>query len=351
MEEKRRHLVQNACHLLGRSMSVTRMCDPVVEHIAGDGSQRVFYRLRFEDNTSFIAIAPSENQQQEMDEAFSSWSIGRHLYSRGVSVPELFAFDEKTGLILSEDLGDIRLFEYVIESQRDDAELLQIYKKVVRKLVRMAIAGREGFDISWCWQTGRYDRQLMLEKESGYFLAALCKDFFAIDFDMDKLEQEFTDIAVQAEKAPADFFLHRDFQSRNIMLKDDKISFIDYQGGRMGPLAYDLASLLIDPYTGLSKQLQDELLKAYVAELQSYLEYDPDRFRTEYLYLSLQRNLQILGAFAFLSKQRGKVFFRTYIRPALFSLMSMLAKPELAKYSALKQLTDKCVNKALQYEI
>jgi aminoglycoside/choline kinase family phosphotransferase len=351
MEEKTKQRVQAACDVLHERGVDIGPGFPVVELLAGDGSQREFYRLRFGNGLSLVIISPAEKQQQGMAEALSSWSIGKHLYRQGVPVPELFGFDGTTGLIVSEDLGDIRLHEYVQDMQHDRDRLLFVYRQVIRELVRMQVRGREDFDPSWCWQTQRYDRQLMLERESGYFRTALCRDFFDLDIDKTVLVPEFEEIADQACRAPADYFLHRDFQSRNIMLKDGRVGFIDYQGGRLGPLGYDLASLVTDPYAGLPERAQEILVDMYVKELSTYITYDSEQFRQEYLYLSLQRNLQILGAFAFLSKQRNKPFFRPFIRPALKSLQSLLAKPQLEKYSSLKHLTAQCLEKAEQYDL
>ena len=124
------------------------------------------------------------------------------------------------------------------------------------------------------------------------------------------------------------------------MLTDGAVRFIDFQGGRIGPWAYDLASLLLDPYAALPETMQERLMDVYLQSLQQEMEYDPDQFRHEYVFLALQRNLQILGAFAFLSQVRQKPFFAQFLRPALASLSRLLAKPQAAGYAALSHLTD-----------
>lgn len=349
MEEKKTRVIENTCHLLGKSLAGDN-ARPEVRLLAGDGSRRMFYRLRFGDR-AVIAIVPSGSDAQAMAEARSAWHIGRHLHGMGIPVPEYFAFDGRTGLIVAEDLGDMRLHEYAAGISGADDKLLQIYTRIIHVLVPMQVLGHRGFQASWCWQTSRYDRELMLERESGYFLEALCRDFFNLDAGSSVLQAEFADIAGRAAAAPARFFLHRDFQSRNIMLKDDRIRIIDFQGGRLGPLGYDLASLLLDPYVGLAPALQDRLVGEYVRVLNSHIPYDRDRFLHEYTLLSLQRNMQILGAFAYLSKRQGKDFFRPFIRPALLSLQCLLAKPLLHKYAALKQLADTCLQQAPRYAI
>jgi len=121
-------------------------------------------------------------------------------------------------------------------------------------------------------------------------------------------------------------FMHRDFQSRNIMLKANKPYFIDFQGGRIGPVQYDLASLLIDPYAALSQGTQDFLLAHYTDELSRHMRLDVEQFRKGYACCAITRNLQILGAFGHLSKSRGKTYFETYIPAALSTLRSNLKR-------------------------
>lgn len=343
MEEKKKQIVDLACRLLQKKISPARREQTACTPLAGDGSQRSFFRLRFPDTTAVVAILPAGQDLAQMAEARSAWLIGTHLCHAGVPVPEPLAYDEESGAILFEDLGDLRLHNYLREmAAGDDAELLGLYGEVVRELARMQILGGEGFQVSWCWQTPRYDRELMLTRESGYFLESLCQGLLGLRPDTVSLGREFEEIAGHAAAAPTHFFLHRDFQSRNLMLKDGRVRIIDFQGGRLGPLGYDLASLLIDPYMGLAKTVQDTLLAEYLRELRRLSSYDPERFRKEYFYLALQRNLQILGAFAFLGGKMGKTFFLPFIRPALETLHTRLAWEGHGRYPLLAQLVETC---------
>jgi aminoglycoside/choline kinase family phosphotransferase len=310
-----------------------------LEPLLPDGSLRHFCRLIRADGVRAIAAAPPDDVLG-LREAKAGWQIGRHLFACGAPVPELLAFDETSGLLLCEDLGDVRLHDVVLQRGPDSAEVIALYQQTVVELAKMQVRGREQFDPAWCWDTPRYDRHVMLERESGYFLRALCRDLLQLDCDEAALEQEFAALADKAALADASFFLHRDFQSRNIMVQAGRVRFIDYQAGRLGPLAYDLASLLLDPYAALPQEMQDELLEHYLDVLNALLPYDREQFRREYLLLALQRNLQILGAFAFLSSQRGRPFFRPYIEPALRSLLAKLPAEE---YPCLKSLTERCL--------
>ncbi len=319
--------------------------DLVFNQIHPDGSQRRFFRLDHHRLGRLVAILPPKESSKGIAESHSCWEIGCHLQKSGIPVPEMVGFEPSSGLILCEDLGDIRLHDVVTgkESLREK-QLESLYQKIIKELLKMQLEGRRGFKSSWCWDSPRYDRSLMLEKESGYFLESFCRDYLRLEVDEVALGKEFSKLATQASSAPADFFLHRDFQSRNIMIKADRVRLIDFQGGRLGPLGYDLASLLIDPYVGLSQQLQESLFSFYVEQLQDRIAYDENDFRLQYGALALQRNLQALGAFGFLAGKRGKSFFRTAIRPGLLSLQSLLAKPEMGEYSGLRRLTEKCIS-------
>ena len=319
-----------------------------VSMIAADGSTRRFARISRHGRALCLAVFPEVAEGAMMAEAVAAWRIGRHLWRRGVPVPELYGWDERRGLVLFEDLGDTRLHGLVQATDFDDpgarSGLQDLYRQALDRLVAMQIDGAAGLDGGWCWDTPRYDRQLMLERESGYFLRAFWQDLLALPAPAG-IDDEFAAIAGMAAEAPAGFFLHRDFQSRNIMIKDGRVRIIDYQGGRFGPLGYDLASLLIDPYADLPLDFSDQLFHYYLDRLGERLPVDPGEFRHHYELLALQRNLQIIGAFAFLSRVRGKRFFAGYIRPAVGRLRARLQDPIFAGQRILRAMVDEAVER------
>ncbi len=317
--------------------------------LAGDGSDRLFLRLVNEERGErCLAILPANDSAEKLAEARAAFHIGRHLFGKGVPVPEIHDYDPATGIMICEDLGDTLLHEVVrqqLDGMGGDHELVRcLYRRVLEVLVTLQVDGVQGFEPGWCWQTPVYDQALMLERESGYFLSACCQDFLGLADPGQPLAREFELLAARAGGQPAIFFLHRDFQCRNLMLQDGKVRVIDFQGGRLGPLGYDLASLLIDPYAGLDAGLQEELVGDYMALLdrRGLL---TDSFREGYFSLAAQRNLQILGAFAFLSKQRGKPFFRRFLLPAANSLHEHLAKPAGDDYPCLRRLVHACLHR------
>lgn len=297
-----------------------------VAPLKGDGSNRRFWRVTLPGSRRAIIVAPEKQEERCLREAGSVWKIGRHLRSVGVPVPELYGFAEESGVLLCEDLGDVQLHSIACSTDFADEEavgrLRGLYRQTLDVLVTMQIRGAENFDSGWCWDTPRYDRELMLARESGYFLSAFWQGSLGQQVP-EGLSAEFASLADVASEAPASFFLHRDFQSRNIMIKDSRVRIIDFQGGRLGPLGYDLASLLLDPYAALPPWFQEELYDYYTQRLQQEAAIDLHQFHRCYPALALQRNLQILGAFSYLSTVSGKPFFRGYIAPALDSLLCL----------------------------
>lgn len=305
-----------------------------IEKLDGDGSSRVFFRISQPEALSFVAVFPDTFHPRGKEEAMAAYRIGRHLHSCSVPVPQIYAYDTDSGVIVFEDLGNIHLQRHV---QEEPEKLVFWYKKAIDALLCLQISARPDFPVECCWDTPRYDRQLMLERESGYFMVAFCRDFLGKEIPPG-LTGEFEDLAGQAARQPADFVLHRDFQSRNIMVRNSEIRIIDFQGARLGPLGYDLASLLIDPYVGLSSDDQELLLDYYIDRATGRIDLDRADFLAGYYSLALQRNLQILGAFAFLSAKKGRHFFRKFIKPALCSLDHLLQHHVDHDYSVLARL-------------
>ncbi len=316
-----------------------------LEPLRPDGSLRRFYRLHAARKTAapaLLAILPPEGADAAaLAEAKSLACIGRHLHRLALPTPEIVAWDAASGLVLCEDFGNSRLHGSATAAGQE-MRRRALYEKTLQALARMQVRAAEGFDPDWCWDTPRYDARLMQERESGYFLRACCRDTLGLSYDAEALAEECRHLAGQAALAPAHFFLHRDFQSRNIMLPSGRPGFIDFQGGRLGPLAYDVASLLLDPYAALPAPVQEQLLQVYLDALNREYTYDSARFRHEYLFVAVHRNMQIMGAFAFLTRVRGKSFFAPYLAPAAASLAALLANSVFSRYPELRRLSRLC---------
>lgn len=318
-----------------------------IEPFDGDGSSRKFWRISHEKKRLCLAVAPPSPGEKDLAEAKAARAIGLHLLQQNIRVPEQYGWDEESGILLFEDLGDCKLHDFVLKEKRRGREFLTAirpcYQQVVERLALMQIRGAISFDTKWCWDSPRYERTLMLERESGYFLRAFWQGVLGNE-EPSGLGEEFIELADRAARIASGYFLHRDFQSRNIMIHEEEVCFIDFQGGRQGPLGYDLASLLIDPYAGLPDDFQEELQQLYLDKLEELIPVDRQGFREEYFLLALQRNLQIVGAFSFLSQQRNKPFFQQFLRPALISLQKLLRNEMVAEFPVLKKTVDSALN-------
>lgn len=305
-----------------------------LQPLHGDGSSRTFYRVSQGQTPLCIAVYPPAADQKGLAEYGAAATIGEHLGKAGLPVPAILGHNSDSGLLLFEDLGDRRLHDVLLA---DRVAAIALYPEVVRLLAKLQVEGAAGFQTRWCHDSPAYDRKVMLEKESGYFYRSFWLDTVRGD-DIPGLDTEFQRLADTAQRYFEPFFLHRDFQSRNLMVQDGQIRVIDFQGGRIGPPGYDLASLLIDPYAKLSMVEQERFFDLYLHEIAAYPEVDATRIEASYPFLAVQRNLQVIGAFAFLSGVRQKTFFQAYILPALESLDGRLQDSRFSSYTILRKI-------------
>jgi len=308
------------------------------EILPGDGSKRIFYRLS-NNQDSFIVMANPPIERNAEKENISYLKIGEHLFKKGIPVACIYRYDLDHGWFIMEDLGKMSLQEIVLNSNNR----IDIYKRVIDLLIQIQLEGKENFSPEWCYHTKRYDRFIMEKFESDYFLTYFLKGLHGLKQNFSELKSSFKHLSYNASLADSNFFLHRDFQSRNLIIRGDKIGLIDWQGGRLGPLQYDLASLLIDPYVGLKKEETMFLYDYYINILEKRLPGTSGSFSVYYPYIAIQRNLQILGAFSYLSKIQGKNGFLVYISPALQSLEKLLDELDEAKLGPLKKMVEKLI--------
>ncbi len=263
--------------------------------------------------------------------------ICRHLRAKGIAVPVVYEHDRDRGWFIMEDMGDRHLQTEVMHIKGDRKQFVETYQQVIDALIVIQTEGRKGFEPALTHNLP-YDGQFMLTWESGYFLSAFLKGFLGLAIADEDLRDELADLAGQAAAAPADYFLYRDFQSRNIMVREQGLGFLDFQGGRLGPLQYDLASLLLDPYVELDHRMQEELRAYYLGQIQAHALVDSKAFQEQYPFIALHRALQILGAFGFLTTAKGLTFFRPYIPTALKVLRTLLQERCFTPYKKLKRV-------------
>jgi len=312
--------------------------------LSGDGSDRRWFRIRANDQSLILADHRIRNgiagQPSEVD-AFIH--IGQHLYNQGIPVPRIFYSDPFSGLVYLEDLGDTHL-QTIIKGETDTGKVIGLYQKVIGHLVSMSVDGSRSFDPRWTWQTPAYDKQLILERECRYFVDALLNGYLGMEIGFDDLAIAFGRVADQALEYADAGFMHRDFQSRNIMVKDEKVYFIDFQGGRLGPLQYDLASLLTDPYVNLARDIQAVLLDYSMKTLAQIKPVDRQKFLSSYNACAIARILQSLGAFGHLTRVKHKPFFEPYIPIALNNLSIRLSAMQDATIQPLANTVSNALN-------
>ena len=303
--------------------------------LQGDGSDRKWYRF-YSTEKNLIMADHGIKCSDEISETDSFILIGRHLYSQGIPVPEIYLHDTFSGLVFMEDLGDTNLHTDIID--KDKAGILLSYKRIIDSIIKMNISAGKGFKTAWTHQSPFYDMNLILEKECRYFVVSFLNNYLNMGVDYEDFISEFEFIANKALQYPIIGFMHRDMQSRNIMVKNKTFYFIDFQGGRIGPIQYDLASLLIDPYVNLPCNIQNDLLDYAIQKLTNFINFDENKFRITQKYCSIARNLQILGAFGYLVRVKSKKWFEQYIPPAVKTLQQNLDAAEENNFVMLKSV-------------
>jgi len=291
--------------------------------LPGDGSDRQWYRLRAGQTRMIVAdhgIKPS----LATCEAEAFVAIGHHLKAMGLPVPRIYLEDAFAGLVFMEDLGSQNLQARVLASPHLSS-IQNDYGRLIDILLDMSFAGGNQFNPDWTWQTRRYDHSVVLTAECRYFTEAFLGGYLGLRMPYETLAHEYRHLADTIATIRPLGFMHRDFQSRNIMVRDNRFYLIDFQGGRIGPPHYDLASLLIDPYVNLPVTLRETLLTYFCDQLAARAGIASSDARHAYRYCALSRNLQILGAYGFLSRQKGKPSFERYIPPAAMSLQHNLS--------------------------
>lgn len=309
--------------------------------IAPDGSSRQFFRLQ-RPGGSCICLYHPQPPGEPVTENDSYYLIGRHLRGQGVLVPEIYSYCREEGWFLLEDLGDRSLQEEYLQSEGQAR--LALYRHALRVLVVLQTVGTQEFSPEWCFDTPVYDAALVRARECYYFVEAFVQGDLGLATSPEELAADFDLLLERALRPEQRFFLHRDFQSRNLMVHRDRLWVIDFQGARLGPPQYDVAALLLDPYVNLPLDTQEILLTDYLDLMGEHLPVDCGAWRRRYNYVAVCRNLQILGAYGFLSRQRGKKFFEQFIPAACRSLHHRLECLPAGELPGLKRVVRRAVD-------
>ncbi len=287
--------------------------------LGANGSNRRYWRLSYGGRSCIAAF----NDKVRENEAF--FYFARQLALRGVRVPEVYSISPDRRFYLQQDLGDTTLFSLLFEKQRNgsgfDSEMVALYRRALDDLAFMQVAGRN-LDFSMAYPRPAFDAR-SIHWDLNYF-----KYFFLklrhVPFDEDLLEDDFNRLTDYLLDAEDEFFMYRDFQSRNIMLSQHELFYIDFQGGRRGAAQYDAASLLYSSKSRLSEAVRQDLLDHYVRCLGSRFAVNPAQFKARYYAFVLTRIMQAMGAYGYRGYFERKDSFLQSIPPAVRNLKSVI---------------------------
>jgi aminoglycoside/choline kinase family phosphotransferase len=293
-----------------------------MDTIAQAGSDRRYFRIHGATKSAVGAY----NADFKENRAFIRFT--QHFWKKGLPVPEIYAQDLSNGIYLQTDLGDTQLFSLLppIGSPWSD-ELVGLYKKSVSSLADLQIKGGEDLDYSVCYPRAAFDKQSMMW-DLNYFKHYFLK-LAKVPFDEGALEEDFQKFTNYLLLAECNYFLFRDFQSRNIMIKDGNPVFIDYQGGRKGALQYDVASLLYQAKGGVPNDVKKAVFEHYVDKVESMISIDRDFFTDQYYGYVLIRCLQALGAYGFRGLYERREHFLSSIPFAIDQMEQILGMIKL----------------------
>lgn len=281
--------------------------------LTGSGSNRQYCRMQGR-GVSCIGVRGTDPLENK---AFLT--IAAHFGKKGIPVPEVLAVSEDGMTYLQEDLGDVHLFG------QTDPELLC---KVMSLLPKIQFEGADGLDFSICYPEPSFSMRTVMF-DLNYFKYCFLKAS-GLEFNEVLLQDDFDRLAsdlLKEEQTASDTFMYRDFQARNVMVRDGEPYFIDFQGGRRGPIYYDVASFVWHARSGYPKELRERMLEAYMEALAEYAAVDEVEFRGKLRIFVLFRLLQVLGAYGFRGLMEGKARFVEAIPSALAELKDLVAEP------------------------
>ena len=294
--------------------------------LTASGSNRRYYRLVSEDGqTSLIGV-----QGPSRDENHAFIYMAEHFLKQGLAVPRVVAVSDDEMCYLQEDLGNTLLFDYIAEGRKTgvfSAAEKEMLRKTVRGLAKFQVVASKGFDFKQCYPQPEFNLR-SIQWDLNYFKYCFLKAT-GLDFQEDRLENEFERLAYILLRSEYSAFMYRDFQSRNVMIvKNDEGElvpyFIDFQGGRKGPVYYDVASFLWQAKANFHPDLREELVAEYIDELQKYMPVDVEAFYDTLKHFVLFRTMQVLGAYGFRGYFEKKPHFLQSIPFAIDNLRHLL---------------------------
>lgn len=293
-----------------------------VQELPSSGSHRRYFRLSGGNVTLIGVIGTS------LEENRAFITLSKHFREKGLHVPTVLAVSQDGYSYIQEDLGDKILFDMVSQGRESgiyssyETELL---RRTIEQLPRIQFLGGKGLDWSVCFPQEAFDAR-MIDFDLNYFKYCFLKAT-GIEFNEMQLQDDFEKFKKDLLEEDDETFLYRDFQARNVMIKDGKPWFIDYQGGRRGPIYYDVASFIWQARSRFPEDLKQDLIRTYLRALQQFRKVDEEQFRSRLRLFVLFRTLQVLGAYGFRGYFEKKPHFLASVPYAMQGLRTLLQTP------------------------
>jgi hypothetical protein len=292
-----------------------------VYQLAGDASNRRYYRV-IHNNQSLVLMRWEPFNPKD----YPFLSVLNHFAKHNVHVPSVIAMDEHLGLVLLEDLGDLTLERKFWESQGQETSL-PFYKQAINELIQIHFVATADKSDCTAFRIQFDVEKFLWEMKYGQdnLLTGICKFQFTEKSNAD-LIGVFTDICQRLHEEPK-YIAHRDYHSRNLMIKYDEMRVIDFQDARMGPIQYDLVSLLRDSYVNLNDQMEDLLLKDYLMKAEKFLPKNFSRGHFDEIYelQTIQRCFKACGSFSSFYNLRNDTRYLKYISHTLRKVLKSLS--------------------------
>ncbi|MDY9917595.1 Phosphotransferase enzyme family protein [Porphyromonadaceae bacterium NLAE-zl-C104] len=305
--------------LISLFTSYTGKPNPTLEALPTSGSNRRYFRLK-KDDLSLIGV---HGESREENRAFIA--LSRHFHQQQLNTPEIFAVSEDEMFYIQRDLGDEILFDTIKGGRLTGVfshEERALLHKTIAMLADFQVKGAEKLDFNVCYPLAEFNHRSVYW-DLNYFKYNFLKTT-GMDFQEDLLENDFEKLAENLLQDQSETFMYRDFQSRNVMLVDGNPYFIDFQGGRKGPVYYDVASFLWQAKANFPEELRNELIHTYIESLKKYQHVDESGFLKQLRQFVLFRTLQVLGAYGFRGYFEKKPHFIQSVPFALNNLRDLL---------------------------
>lgn len=310
-----------------------------VTAITGSASNRSYYRLASESGTCIGVVGT------DREENYAFVTLARHFLSKGIPVPEIYSVSDDGMAYIQEDLGGVSLYDMLLSARAGKIswnEVESLLCRTMALLPKIQYRGAEGLDFSICYPQPSFDRQNVMF-DLNYFKYCFLKAS-GLEFNEVSLQEDFERLADDLLHHDTETFMYRDFNVRNVMVKDGSPYFIDFQGGRRGPICYDVASFVWQARAAYSEDLKGRLVQSYVDALSEYECISREALETDLKLFRLFRLLQVLGAYGFRGWTEHKAAFVVSIPSAISNLKELLSEIPSYSYPYLIQLLRRLVD-------